>query len=163
MHLLVLTERLESQPGVAAGWIGRDGDWRPVGFRLTGIFVPVGAATRDDGMVFLLERRFTFIGGVGTRISMVPGVDIVPGRIFESREIAQIAPPLVADNFEGIAVRRGEAGETLIYIVSDDNFHDLQRNLLLLLLQQQGQIHFVFRHQCISRMENRCGDKILQN
>lgn len=130
--LLVLSERLEARPGIAAGWIGEGNDWRPVGFRRTGIFVPVGADTRDDGTVFILERRYTTIAGVGTRISEVPPGAIGPGRIFEGREIAQLAPPLVADNFEGISIRRGPKGETLIYIVSDDNFSDLQRTLLLL-------------------------------
>jgi hypothetical protein len=43
-----------------------------------------------------------------------------------------LSSPLVADNFEGIAVRRSKPDETLIYIVSDDNFHALQRTLLLM-------------------------------
>lgn len=131
-RLLVLSEQLEAKPGIAAGWMGTAGDWRAVGFRRTGLFVPVGAATRDDGAVFMLERRFTPIGGVGTRVSLVQPGMIKPGAVFEGRELLQLAAPLVADNFEGISVRRGKAGETLIYIVSDDNFNDLQRNLLLL-------------------------------
>jgi hypothetical protein len=132
-QLLVLSERLETQPGIAAGWIGSGRDWRPVGFRRKGLFRPVGAATReDDGAVFILERRFTTIGGIASRISSLPGRDISPGGVFEGRELAELSPPLVADNFEGIAVRRGKDRETLIYIVSDDNFYDLQRTLLLM-------------------------------
>ena len=138
--LLLLSEGLDARPGIAAGWIGAgkigadgtDGGWRAVGFRRTGIFRPVGADTRDDGAVFVLERRFSTLGGVGTRISMVQPGRIAPGGIFEGRELAQLAPPLVADNFEGISVRRNGAGETLVYIVSDDNFNDLQRTFLLL-------------------------------
>ena len=131
-RLLVLSERLEARPGVAGGWLGRPGDWRAVGFKRTGIFVPVGASTRDDGTVFILERRYTTIGGIGSRISLVPPEMIAPGAIFEGRQIAQITPPLAADNYEGIAVRRGKAGETLIYLISDDNFNALQRTLLML-------------------------------
>jgi hypothetical protein len=131
-RILILSERLEARPGVAGGWLGRPGDWRAVGFKRTGIFVPVGASTRDDGTVFILERRYTTIGGIGSRISLVPPELIAPGAIFEGREIAQIAPPLAADNYEGIAVRRGKAGKTLIYLISDDNFSDLQRTLLML-------------------------------
>ncbi len=33
---------------------------------------------------------------------------------------------------EGIAARRGPGGETLIYLISDDNFHPWQRTLLLM-------------------------------
>lgn len=131
-ELLVLSERLEARPGIAAGWIGSGQTWRAVGFRRKGLFRPVGAATRDDGAIFILERRFTTIGGIASRISVLPGRQIAPGVIFEGAELAELAAPLVADNFEGIAVRRGKGGETLIYIVSDDNFHDLQRTLLLM-------------------------------
>jgi len=131
-QLLVLSERLEARPGIAAGWIGAGQEWRAVGFRRKGQFRPVGAATRDDGAVFILERRFTTIGGISSRISYLPGRKIAPGAIFEGTELAELSAPLVADNFEGIAVRRGKPGETLIYIVSDDNFHDLQRTLLLM-------------------------------
>lgn len=131
-ELLVLSERLEATPGIAAGWVGTDRKWRAVGFRRTGLFRPVGAATRDDGAVFLLERRFTIIGGIAARISMIPAGKIAPGAVFQGTELAELSAPLVADNFEGIAVRRGMADETLIYVISDDNFHSLQRTLLLM-------------------------------
>jgi hypothetical protein len=131
-QLLVLSERHEARPGIAAGWIGSGREWRAVGFRKTGIFRPVGAATRNDGMVFILERRFTTIGGIASRISYLPAKNIAPGVVFEGQALAELSSPLVADNFEGIAVRPGKPGETLIYIVSDDNFHDLQRTLLLM-------------------------------
>ena len=131
-RLLVFSEQLDAKPGIAAAWIGTGRDWRAVGYRRSGIFQPVGAARHDDGTIFVLERRFTTIGGLAARIVQVPADRIVAGTVFEGHERGQLAPPLIADNFEGIAVRRGKAGETLIYIVSDDNFHDLQRTYLLL-------------------------------
>ena len=131
-ELLVLSERLEAGPGIAAGWVGTDRTWRAVGLRKTGLFHPVGAATRDDGTVFLLERRFTAIGRIAARISRVPPGTIAPGGVFEGSELGELSAPLVADNFEGIAVRHDAPGETLIYIISDDNFHSLQRTLLLM-------------------------------
>jgi hypothetical protein len=33
---------------------------------------------------------------------------------------------------EGLAVRRGPRGETLLYVISDDNYWRLQRTLLLM-------------------------------
>jgi hypothetical protein len=131
-ELLVLSERLEAGPGIAAGWVGANRTWRAVGLRKTGLFRPVGAATRDDGTIFLLERRFTALGGIADRISRVPPGTIAPGGVFKGVELGELSAPLVADNFEGIAVRRGAPGETLIYIISDDNFHSLQRTLLLM-------------------------------
>ena len=35
------------------------------------------------------------------------------------------------DNMEGIAVHRNARGETILTLVSDDNFSAIQRNLLL--------------------------------
>ena len=49
---------------------------------------------------------------------------------FRGREIARLGPTLTIDNMEGIAARRGARGETLLYLVSDDNFTVLQRTLL---------------------------------
>jgi len=82
--------------------------------------------------VFILERHFTTIGEITSRISYLTAKNIAPGVVFEGRALAELSSPLVADNFEGIAVRPGKRDETLIYIVSDDNFHDLQRTLLLM-------------------------------
>ncbi len=39
--------------------------------------------------------------------------------------------PLTLDNMEGVAARQSERGETLIYLISDDNFRLLQRTLLM--------------------------------
>lgn len=131
-NLIVLSERLEASPGILAGWIGRAGLWRAIGYRRVGRFRPVGASTAPDGTLFLLERRFTVLGGLASRISSVSAVELTKGGIFESRETAQLVPPLVTDNFEGISVSHSARGETLLYIISDNNFNRLQRTLLLL-------------------------------
>ena len=39
---------------------------------------------------------------------------------------------LTFDNLEGIDARRSDAGETLVYLVSDHNYSFLQRTLLLM-------------------------------
>jgi hypothetical protein len=56
---------------------------------------------------------------------------VKPRAVLISREIARLERPLTIDNFEGIAARRGPAGETWIYLVSDDNYQVLQRTLLM--------------------------------
>ena len=43
-----------------------------------------------------------------------------------------IAPPLTVDNTEGVAARRDNAGHTLIYLLSDNNYSVSQRTLLLM-------------------------------
>jgi hypothetical protein len=39
---------------------------------------------------------------------------------------------LTFDNMEGIDARRSEGGESLVYLLSDDNYSFLQRTLLLM-------------------------------
>jgi hypothetical protein len=51
--------------------------------------------------------------------------------VLAGAEIARLEPPLLADNFEGIAVAPAHRGLHVL-LVSDDNFHPLQRTLLLL-------------------------------
>ncbi len=131
-RLLALTERLNVGEGHVRGWIAAGRDWRRLRYRRTGRFVPTGAATLADGDVLVLERRFTWIGGFASRIVRVRRDDIRAGAALEGSEIATIDPPLTTENFEGIAVRPNSGGGAYIYLVSDDNFHTLQRTLLLM-------------------------------
>ena len=68
----------------------------------------------------------------GHHCRVVAPAAIRAGGEMAGEELAEWSPPLTSDNFEGIAVRRNDSGETLIYIVSDDNFSPLQRTLLLM-------------------------------
>ena len=43
-----------------------------------------------------------------------------------------IETPQFTLNLEGIAATHGPRGETLVWLISDDNFNPLQRNILLL-------------------------------
>ena len=52
--------------------------------------------------------------------------------LIDGETIAELRPPLTMDNFEGIEARRGPRGETLVYLVSDDNFNAEQRTLLMM-------------------------------
>jgi len=52
--------------------------------------------------------------------------------IIDGEELARLASPYAVDNLEGLAATTGERGETLLWMIADDNFNPLQRNLLLL-------------------------------
>jgi hypothetical protein len=53
-----------------------------------------------------------------------------PGMRLEARVLLTLAPPLLADNFEGIATT-SEGGRTMVWIISDDNHENFQRTLLV--------------------------------
>lgn len=92
------------------------------GYRIT------AAAQLPDGRLLLLERRFRF--GFRARLVIADPARLRPGRRLPTRLLARFAPPVLADNFEGLAVTR-QAGETIVWILSDDNFMAPQRTLLL--------------------------------
>ncbi|WP_158284018.1 esterase-like activity of phytase family protein [Azospirillum sp. TSO22-1] len=138
-RLLALAEGPDDGVPERRAWISRvplkgAGDWGALTYRAAPGFRPTGATALPNGDVLVLERYFSMLGGLAARIARVPGTALVPGAVVEGEELARIQPPLLLDNYEGIAAVPGPAGETLVYVVSDDNFNTtLQRTYLLLL------------------------------
>tara|TARA_Y100001936_G_scaffold254029_1_gene323709 strand:- start:8468 stop:9436 length:969 start_codon:yes stop_codon:yes gene_type:complete len=129
---VVFAENFPEAGTVISGWILQKQRWRPFDLVRTELFHPAGAALLPSGDVLLLERRFTFLGGFGSRLSIIPEKSFRPGAQLQGREIARIDPPLVDENFEGVAAFKNRKGETIVFIVSDDNFFPLQSTLLLM-------------------------------
>ena len=140
-RLIAISEEYEVSPGQLAGWLGQ-----PVGknrytwqsFRYTKIpdfnptaIRPLPNAGPNGGFV-LLERAFDMVRGVRIRVMTADAADFRPGNLVTAREIARLASPLAVDNLEGVSATKGPRGETLLWLISDDNFNALQRNLLLL-------------------------------
>lgn len=130
-RLLIVTEGYSDAPDTVLGWIGGAEGWASLRVAVTGGYRPTSAGALATGEVFLLERRFNPLDGLAIRVRRFAPREIRPGALLEGEVLAKLAPPITVDNFEGIAVRRA-AGETLIYILSDDNLRDSQRSLLLL-------------------------------
>lgn len=130
-RLLALTEELKER-GTVRGWVLAQGDWARLSYRYERGLRPAGAATLPSGDVLVLDRAFDDATGVEIRIQRVPEADIRSGAVLEGTTIARLARPLTIDNFEGIDTRRGPGGESLVYLLSDDNFEAAQRTLLLL-------------------------------
>ncbi len=127
-RFLVLTEGLLTEGGVV-GWIGDGRQWSPLTYATGGGFKPTGAATLPGGDVVVLERRYP---PIGVRVRRLAKEAIVPGAVLRGEEIARLEGSLTVDNMEGVAARRGPGGETLVYLLSDDNASPLQRTYLLM-------------------------------
>ena len=84
-----------------------------------------------DGDLLLLERRFSFTGGVGMRIRRIDDRTIRPGVVVDGKVLIEADMSAEIDNMEGLDVIRGPEGDTRIILVSDDNRSFLQRNLML--------------------------------
>lgn len=108
------------------------GAWHRLRYRRTPPFRPTAAALLPDGDVLVLERRFSPLRGFGARLVRIAGATITPSAAMAGEEIARLESPWPTDNFEGLAVYSSEHGETLLFLVSDDNFSMFQRSLLLM-------------------------------
>ena len=96
-----------------------------------GEFSATDMALADDGMVYLLERRFDMLRGVAMRIRRFPLADIVPGAVIKGEVLIEANRLASIDNMEAMAIRRNAAGETILTLMSDDNFSALQRTIML--------------------------------
>ncbi len=86
-----------------------------------------------SGGLYMLERRFSFLGGLGMELRHIAPSEIREGARLNGEVLANLSfQDANIDNMEGIAVRRGPKGEIFLYIISDDNYSPLQRTLLLM-------------------------------
>ena len=96
----------------------------PAGFAIT------DAAELPDGRVLVLHRKVSLMEGVVAALTIFDPRAIRPGSVIAGREIARLAAPVTVDNMEALAVTQ-EAGRTVIWLASDDNYSPIQRTLLL--------------------------------
>jgi hypothetical protein len=146
-RLLLIAEGEAGHPRATVGWVGRDAEWSSFSYPL--VYDPevpqepfhptsVTCLPRSDDLL-VLERRYP---PLAARIRRVGRAAFERGTGLEGVEVARLDPPLSLDNFEGIDAVAGPRGETLVYVVSDDNNcakipggasrGSLQRTLLLM-------------------------------
>lgn len=83
------------------------------------------------GDLLVLERKFSLVEGVGIRIRRVPLASVVPDAVIDGPTIFEVDLGYEIDNMEGIDTHVTADGDTVITMVSDDNFSMIQRTLLL--------------------------------
>ena len=135
-RLVLLSEEYSVQPGTSVGWIGtpagKGWTWASFNYARTPEFSPSSITRLPDGSYVLIERAYDMVRGVRCRIMHFDAAMLKPGATIHAKELAFLASPYSVDNLEGIAATTGPRGETLLWLVSDDNFEPLQRTLLLL-------------------------------
>lgn len=136
-RLIVISEDLRMRPNTVAGWIGTPGDggkydWHSFNYAATPDFQPTSLALLPDGSFVAVERAFDMVRGVRCRVVRFPAAQVRADGTVQPEELAFLASPYAVDNLEGIFATKGNRGETLLWLISDDNFNPMQRNLLLL-------------------------------
>jgi hypothetical protein len=131
-RLLLVAEKNKTRDTHVQGWLQNGQDWDSFTYNTIAGYRPTGATTLPDCRIMFLERSFSLIAGVSIRVTIVNPTQLLAGASITAQEIARFEFPVIVDNFEGIAARQSESGETLVYILSDDNYNPLQRTLLLM-------------------------------
>lgn len=131
--VLTFAEKLLDDEGNHSGWLIRDKSNAAVRLKRHSDFEVTGLATLPSGNVVVLERSFSLLGGIAMRLSEIDRGDIAPGALLDGREILRADMRYDIDNMEGVAAYENDAGETILTLVSDDNFNKngLQRTLLM--------------------------------
>jgi hypothetical protein len=130
--LFALTEEMPAARSTLQGYLWRDGKWSSFSYLPIGTPRPSDATLLPNGDVLILERSYSPVLGLLLRLRRVTKETIRAGAVLDPPIIAELKPPLRVENFEGLFARQDAQGETLIYIVSDDNFSKLQKTLLLM-------------------------------
>jgi hypothetical protein len=101
------------------------------GLRRTEDFDISDAVLLPSGDLLLLERKFSLLGGIGIRIRRVALASIAPGAVVDGPAIFNADLGNEIDNMEGIDAHVTAHGDTVLTLISDDNFSMIQRNLLM--------------------------------
>jgi hypothetical protein len=122
---------------------GLDGDGNIIGFLIGGP-KPGGFAVRRSndfdisdavllrsGDLLILERKFSWLAGVGIRIRRIALKSIDRGATVDGPSIFEADLGNEVDNMEGIDAHVTPEGDTVLTMISDDNFSMIQRTLLL--------------------------------
>jgi hypothetical protein len=88
-------------------------------------------ALMPNGDLLLLERRFSILRGVAMRIRRIPIAAIKPGATIDGEQLVFADMAYQVDNMEGLSVNQTADGETVLTLISDDNFSSIQRTILL--------------------------------
>jgi hypothetical protein len=129
--LIAISERGLTREGYLPAFL--IGGSRPGTFALrrTADYDVSDATLLPSGDLLVLERKFSWATGLFIRIRRIALTDIQPGALVDGRVLFEADLGYAIDNLEGLSVHRGPNGETVLTLVSDDNFSALQRTLLL--------------------------------
>ncbi len=131
--VLTFLERRHDKRGNHKGWLIRDKKSWPIRLKRRDNFDISGLTTLANGNVLVLERSFGLLTGIQMRIREIRHQDIRKKAVLDGEILISSTMRYNIDNMEGIGTHVNEQGETIISVMSDNNFNKsgLQRTLLL--------------------------------
>jgi hypothetical protein len=128
--LIGITETGPNEGEDALGFIIQGSKFGQFRVRLSDQFSVTDAAIVGSDLL-ILERHYSLWRGVWMRVRRVPLQAIQPEAVVEGETLIVAGRAQQIDNMEGLAVHTNAAGETILTMISDDNFSFLQRTVIL--------------------------------
>ena len=133
--VIAFAEELHDANRNHTGWLwpgGPAGEPQRLGLVNYADFAITDVSSLADGSLIILERKFRWTEGVQMRLRLVKAATVKPGALLDGEVLLEANMGYDIDNMEGLALHRGPRGETVLTLLSDDNFnHFLQRTILL--------------------------------
>jgi hypothetical protein len=126
---LLLTEGIIDDDGQHSAYLLGRNDKGPLSYISGAGTNPTDCAFLPNGDLLVLERGIAFLS-FNMRLFRIPAADVKPGAHMRGTELLYASGADI-DNMEALAVHPGPDGRMRITIVSDNNFNDWERNLLL--------------------------------
>lgn len=125
---ILIAENARSNSDYSAFMLG-DRDRGELAINRTPGLDPTDCAFLPNGDLLVLERGVAFLS-FSMQVRRIPAAEVRPGNKLTGAVILKASGGDI-DNMEGIAVHEGPNGDTRITLISDDNFNDWERSLLL--------------------------------
>jgi hypothetical protein len=130
--VVAFAERFTRGSGYHTGWMWIGGEPQRLQLKDVDGFNITDVAGLPDGGLLVLERYFRWSEGVKMRIRRIAAEEVAPGARITGTTLIQADSDFEIDNMEGMALHTGASGETVVSLISDDNFNRLlQRTILL--------------------------------
>lgn len=126
---LLLTEGVVDDDGLHSAWLLGQNDKGPLSYLSSDGTNPTDCAFLPNGDLLVLERGVAFFT-FSMKLKRVPAAEVRPGARMEGEVLLEASGPDV-DNMEAVAVHTAPDGTPRITLVSDNNFNDWERSLLL--------------------------------
>jgi hypothetical protein len=129
--LVMFAERKLDSRGDHTGSLIKGGKAYPISMARKIHYDVTDLASLKDGSLLVLERSFVRRAlKLDIRLRLIPADEIKPGARLKGEVLFDADQRYTIDNFEGMDVTERADGETLITLISDDNFNFFQSTLL---------------------------------
>lgn len=126
---LLLTEDVAAEDGEHSAWLLGVNDRGPLTLAVSPGVNPTDCAFLPNGDLLVLERGVSLLSFTMI-LKRIAAADVRPGARMDGEVLLRASGGDI-DNMEAMAVHEGPGGETRITLMSDSNFNDWQRTLLL--------------------------------